>query len=515
MDENINSIDQFIQGHLAKYKEKIAFRNCEDGGRVSFSQFIDDIKQVSDGFCKAGYSGETIILAAENSYSWIVLAMGVLASGNCLVPVDAELSDETLKEQARFVESSLCVISQSFESTFEGGFKSVRIHDAVKGEEHLPRCDRKSPKGENKAAMIVFTSRTMGTQKAVMLSEKNIIAVIRGGNGYVVSEGETFSMLPLCHTYAFICGVLGPIGGGETVILNDKLRNFAKNLKSMSPAMMFTVPMVLEKMRGLVYQGLKDTGKEKAFGRWLKISGFLMKIGIDVRRKIFKEIIAGFGGRLAVIVSGGAPIQNDIIDFFHWIGIRVLNGYGITECGPLVSVSSNIYKERQKSDSVGRPIYGCQVKIDSESETDIGEILVKGDNVMMGYYKAGEATDQVLVDGWLRTGDIGRLDHQGLLYVKGRKKNMILADNGKNVYPEEIEGMIKRMTGIEDVIVYQGDGSEIVAEVYVDSLDLDQDRVVERVLVVNDTLPMFAQIARVAVRKEAFEKTTTQKIKRR
>ena len=242
MDENIDSIEQFIQGHLAKFKEKIAFRNCEDGSRVSFSQFVDDIKRVSDDFSKAGYSGETIILASENSYFWIVLAMGVLASGNCLVPVDAELSDETLKEQARFVRSSLCVVSQPFERTFEDGFKCVRIHDAVKGGGYLPYCGRKSSKGENKAAMIVFTSGTMGTQKAVMLSQENIIAVIRGGNGYVVSEGETFSMLPLCHTYAFICGVLGPIGGGETVILNDKLRNFAKNLKSMSPAMMFTVP---------------------------------------------------------------------------------------------------------------------------------------------------------------------------------------------------------------------------------------------------------------------------------
>lgn len=550
MDSNITTINQLVSQHFRGFGETCAFHLCGRNARsVSFGEFAEDIEQAAaklehrkrqirkrneekpqSGKAREWPGRERVLLAGESSYAWIVAALAIICAGDCCVPVDMEMSDEEIRRIAEFSKSSARICSASCMELFAGerGILSLEELTRTCGKQQwgekaslaAPREEMTGPRAgltgsENReAAMMVFTSGTMGRPKGVMLSQGNLLAVIRGSTRCIKPVGEVFSLLPLNHTYSFVCGILGTLSTGETIILNDRLRNFVKNLKATGPSMIFAVPLVLERMRKAITDAVEVRGKAAAFSAAGKVSDFLLKMGIDQRKRIFREIRRELGGNLNTIICGGAPLNPETAAFFQRIGVQILNGYGITECAPLVSVVSNKENNGGAGDTVGKPIYTCQVKLGDTDKRGHGEILVKGENVMLGYYRDPQATAAAFEDGWFKTGDMGFLDEKGNLYIRGRIKNMILLDNGKNVYPEDIEALLSSCGEIDEALVYLNEESRITAEIY--SARQEKEASISQLIeMINQKLPMYSQVEHLVFRSQPFEKTTSQKIKRK
>jgi long-chain acyl-CoA synthetase len=310
---------------------------------------------------------------------------------------------------------------------------------------------------------------------------------------------------------------------GTKVCINKGLKSVSKDIMSYKPTDLMLVPLFLEKMYKKIWDKANKSGKAGLLRRTIKISNLLLKIGIDIRRKIFKNVIDGFGGNLKLIICGGAPLDPKYIQGFRDFGINVLNGYGITECSPVISVCRNDYF---RDGSIGQILSCCEVKIDKLTSSDDGEILVKGKTVMLGYYKNEEATKETMDGDWFRTGDIGKIDDDGFLYITGRKKNLIVLRNGKNIYPEELEMLISNISYVEEVLVYcEGDridtDTNIIAEVYLDNeyiasneIEDPKKQLEKDIEAINNTIPYYKNIKEIRIRENEFEKTTTKKIKR-
>lgn len=515
----MESLHELIFTNGLSWGESLAFERCDTGGTVSYREFAEDVARTADFFRTSGFENRHIILAAENSYEWIVAAIGIMFSGCVLIPADAQLADSQLRKQAEFTEARLALCSSSFDGVYDGVCETISL-------KRLPQVCRKYSSAvppfckpdRNRPVMIIFTSGTMGSPKGVMLSESNIMASLSGGMARIDPSGKVFAMLPMNHAYAFLCGVFGALGKGQTVIINDRLQKFLPNMKQYCPGMMFTVPMVLEQIRKKILQESKRQGSLQKLERMRKLSRFLLRVGIDVRRKVFNDIHQQLGGQMRVFVCGGAPLKNDLLEFFTDIGFAVLNGYGITECAPLVAVVSNKEVRGRRGGrhlGVGHPIPTCHVRIRRPDQNGEGEVCVRGANTMLGYYHDQTATERVFEDSWLLTGDIGRLDEDGHLFILGRTKNMILLPNGKNVYPEELEAVLMQNPKITETVVYLGSNGRITAEVYCEEDSADRNMIRAWIAgTANDELPLYARIQDIRFRDREFEKTSTKKIKR-
>lgn len=522
MDGDYSSLNELIFAHYASFKDKPAFEVLgKQAITYRFTDFTSHIKAVKTLFEQLLPQKTNIALIGNNSYNWIIIALGIICSGNCLVPLDTELTDEEILTQVKFADCSLMICADDLMYLFEKDINKLSLNKlveyALNGKLPDIEINPYSYKTNDNAdvAMIVFTSGTTSKPKGVMLSEKNIVAVVKGGNNYLKSVGKVFCFLPLYHTYSFTCGILGTLAAGEQIILNNTMRSFTKNLKNSKPSMLFTVPLILDKIKSTIIEKANNSGKLKVMKCMMNLSRFLLKLGIDIRKKLFCQVLQEFGGELDTVICGGAPLAAETVAFFHDIGITVLNGYGITECAPLVAVVTNKKRSKAKFGSVGQPIYNCNVRIDSGDKNGDGEILVKGDNVMLGYYKNPEVTQRIINNGWLHTGDIGCTDKYGNIYIKGRIKNMILLGNGKNIYPEELEDIINQINKVTEVMVYLADNEYITAEVYCELGESVHENVKKQIFETNNRLPLYAQIKDVIFRKEPFDKTTSQKIKRR
>ncbi|MBR3031282.1 MAG: AMP-binding protein, partial [Bacteroidales bacterium] len=312
---------------------------------------------------------------------------------------------------------------------------------------------------------------------------------------------------------------------GCEVYISSGLKYVSDEIREQQPTHLILVPAFLEVMNKKIWSSARQTKKEGLLKAMMGFSNFLRKFGIDIRRKLFKSVLAAFGGKLELIICGGAKLDEDIIRTFDSIGITILNGYGITECAPLISANRNKY---QKAGSVGTPILACRVKIDNPDENGEGEICVKGPNVMLGYYKDPEATAAAFdKDGFFRTGDYGRLDEEGWIYITGRKKNLIILSNGKNVYPEEIEADLQKVEGVNEVVVYAGESRvqkgkiTIVAEIFPDADILaakgitdPQSYFEKEVKKLNEKMPPYKAVKTVKLRDTEFQKNTSRKIVR-
>lgn len=305
--------------------------------------------------------------------------------------------------------------------------------------------------------------------------------------------------LPLHHTFAFSAGVIAMLLYGRTICINASLRTFKEDLMLYKPQNICVVPLYVDTMYKNIWNTVKEQHRDKLLKGMLTLSRMLQKADIDIRRKLFKSVLEGLGGRLDLIISGGAPINEKYIQFFYDIGVTVLNGYGITECSPVVAVNRN---KCFITDSAGLILSCNKVKVQDS------EILVRGDNVMLGYYKDEDATAEAFEDGWFRTGDLGYI-RDDYLFITGRKKNLIILDNGENVSPEELESRIQDIPGVEEVVVYSQNHA-ITAEIYAQETGNIQEKIME----LNKILPRYKQIQKVKFRKREFEKTTTKKIKR-
>jgi long-chain acyl-CoA synthetase len=534
------------------YSDQIAYEEIKPHKQIikySFNQLEKDVNALGTRLLHMNMKGYHFAVLSENSYAWVVSYLSIINGLGIVIPLDKELTDEDIVKLLIKSDADVIICSNTFASSMEyilaqcPNIKNCILinpdhdYDSPKflslgnlieeGRELLNKDYREYldlPIDTDSMCEIVFTSGTTGANKGVMLSHKNIMAVVYGSLSLIQAKGVSFSVLPINHTYECSCHILGGLYSGLTICFNDSLKRIMDNMKLVKPTMSVMVPLFLESMYKSIWKEAKKTGLEEHLKYGLKFSNLIRILRIDLRRILFKPVLDTFGGNLRQIVCGGAPLRSDIIKFFDSIGIEILNGYGITECGPLVATNSYMWK---KPGSVGRVMPGCKVRISNSNENGYGEIQVKGDNVMLGYYNDPENTKLSFTeDGWLKTGDLGFLDNSNLLSICGREKNLIILPNGKNVHPEEIEEIItERLSYVKEVVVYSSlpaEGSEecITACVYIDedfiaSTDIDiKDKLNQDIRLLNKNLPVYKRITNILVSESVFEKTTTKKIKR-
>ena len=548
-----------------RYDAKSAFMYRENPGSdiitKSFVELKADIDALGTSILDLGLRGKRIAVIGENSYRWAISYLAVLSGAGVTVPLDRLLPEdeilgllergevaavffdghflETMKkaqERMPNIAAFVCMRGGRFKSDFgedfpdEPGF--YRFDKLLeKGHELLRGGDTRFADvviDPMETAALLFTSGTTSAAKGVLLSSDNLVKDVYG-----LSQMERFpvgcrylSVLSMHHTFESTCGLLFGLSLGMCCCVCDGLRYIQKNLKEYKINLMVGVPILFETFYKKIQAGLAEKGKLQTVNRMIKITGFLRKIGIDIRRKVFREVLGFFGGEFQYGICGAAPIDPKIIHFLEGIGLEVYQGYGLTETSPVIAACN---PKNLIPGTVGLPMGGATIAIDTAVDYEEGEILVKGPMVMQGYFNAPELTAEVIdKDGWFHTGDYGRIEKKsGCLYITGRIKSMIVLKNGKKVFPEELEHGIGRMPYVKEVLVF-GDTLEdaevvVSAKVVFDKDELDKDgvdevslpgRLQELIKDANRKLPHYKAVRQFVYSFEPFEKTTTLKIKR-
>ncbi len=512
---------QLLEFCTNKYEDKSAFtyQIKKQDKSISFSEFKTQVEAFGTFLFNKGIDGNHIAVFGENSYEWILTHFAVTCGGNVIVPIDKELDTDSIAELLMDSESRVLVYSDTYADISEE-LQAKLPNITYINMQDIPNCIEQGKKlisdgyteyinkevKKDDLASIVYTSGTTGKSKGVMLTHYNFCSCMYGACCNVELSGTSLLVLPLHHTFGLVASVFAVMFYGYTIYINKSLKKLPDDFKKCQPQHLFAVPLIVETLYKNIWANAKKQGKDKLLKVFVKISNALLKCGIDLRRVLFKSVISALGGNIDLIVSGGAPIDTKYIEGFKAFGITVLNGYGITECGPIVAVNRNKFNV---VGSVGLPLCCNEVKISEE-----GEVLVKGNNVMLGYYHNEAENEKVFVDGWFKTGDIGSIDKYGALHITGRIKNLIILANGENIPAESIEEQIYTIPYVKEVICY-GKDNVIVAEVYLDEEVADaKDRINDDIQTVNQRLPQIRNIGKVVVRDTEFQKTTTKKIKR-
>ncbi len=542
------SADKFGDRVLYEYKH----RTDKSERTITYSEFYHDMNALGTALANRGFAGASAALIGDTDPYLVMSYLAAVNGNGVAVPLDRELSADAVADFTTLAECKLIVYTQALAETvrslrdrlpsvelyvelFESNDKPpelpvVTIGTLIaEGAKLLESGDISYTSIEldtEKNCAVIFTSGTTGTSKGVMLSQSNLTSAVNAASLAVPYDEDTrlLSMLPLNHTYEMTCTELGGINLGCRICINPSLKYAARSMQKYKPTAMILVPLFVETVYKKIKAGIEEGGKSQKVNAALKLSRFLMALGIDIRRKLFSEVISAFGGELVSIICGGAPVRDDILKELYDFGIVVFEGYGITECAPLVAVNPN---GKARFGSVGLPVRDCEVKILDPGSDGKGEILVKGKNVMLGYYRNEEATREAFTeDGWFRTGDIGYIDRDGYIYITGRKKNVIILSNGKNVYPEELEEKLSVCRYVKEMVVVgrkNEDGREtsvaaIIFPDYDSFSDLTHDEIKQRALAelneLNEKQPPSKQVSVFEFRETEFEKTTTKKIKR-
>jgi len=521
---------------------------------ISYRQTLEDVNALGTALIDAGLKGKKIAIIGENSYWWAVSYLAVVCGTGIAVPLDKELSAKDIEGLVAQAEVSCAIITQKHAKTFEPLYKSgetcmkllVSMDTAAdtelalswkqliaKGRQLLAEGNREFLDAQiitDEMNVLLFTSGTTGLSKGVMLSQRNLVTDLMVAPTVLkVNDWDIFfSVLPIHHTYECTCGFLMPLYKGASIAYCEGLKYITKNLGEVRPTMFLGVPLIMESLYKKIWQNVRKKGKEDMLLKIIKINRQTKKVGINLGKLFFKDILAVFGGRLRIMIVGGAAINPEVLEGIQNFGIQAVQGYGLTECAPMAALNPDT---APNSRSVGKPFPGIELRIDSPDEDGNGEICVKGGNVMMGYYNMPEATAEVIVDGWLHTGDLGHKDEKGYYFITGRKKNVIITKNGKNVYPEELEYLLNKSPFIMESMVFSDESADnedtlIVASVVIDEEELSQafeqplsneerlKLVWEAVDKINDDSPFFRRIKRVILREEELEKNTSKKIKR-
>ena len=535
---------------LGEKGDKVLFRYFEGKEIVdmSYGEFHGKVMAFAAALDTLGIDKKRVAIVGETSYQWVSAYVATLAAGGVAIPLDKELDIDALCGFLEISEAEVIVYSKTFNDKFANIIKdgkyvkhfvpldSDTVADNVISYDKMIELGKASlaegyalPETDpDRLATMLFTSGTTGTSKCVWLSEKNTISSVNAACESVefFYEDTIVSVLPLHHTYELCCMLAG-MNYGMTIALNDSIKKVLKNFGTFRPTGLVLVPLFVNTMYKKIMSEAEKQGKLGFLKFAIKLSRFLRKFGIDLRYKLFKSVRDPFGGRLVKIVCGGAPLNPQMVKEFEEFGIYISEGYGITECSPLVSVSPYF---APKSGSVGPAVNSCAVKIDGDEVNEkgfvSGEILVKGSNVMIGYYNNEEENAKVFTeDGYFRTGDIGYMDGDGYIYITGRKKSVIVLENGKNVFPEEIEEYLENVESIaESVVVGRTDSEGVVTLTAIcypaydkfDGMTADelQAKIRADIAHLNKKLAGFKQIRDIEFRDTEFEKTTSRKIKR-
>ncbi|MBP3445716.1 MAG: AMP-binding protein [Clostridia bacterium] len=541
-----------IYGNSPAFKVKNAVGQIED---VSYDRFHDEVFSLGTALLALGLKDARIAVAGANSYKWCVSYMAVTCGAGVVVPTDKELPFADIKSILEVSEAKAIIFDKKFgkkilehRDELPEGMVYIAM-DITEDDGDILSFDKLLADGarliedgneeyinitpdSNKLAVLLFTSGTTGMSKAVMLSARNICSDIMSIMGVVkINKGERImSLLPIHHTYECTVTFLCCIYGGVSICFCDGLRYITKNLQEYQPHILIVVPRVIELFYARIQKALeKEKGAKLKIGIASRLAKATKKIGVDTSNLFFGKIKEAFGGKIRLIISGAAGIDPTIIENMNKYGIQTFQGYGLTECSPIVICNSD---KDMKHASIGRPIPGVEAKLVGCDENGIGELCIKGPMVMLGYYKNEDATNAVFdYDGWFHTGDLASVDKDGFYYICGRSKNVIVTSNGKNVYPEELEALLMKEAAVKECMVVESkddkDNVVVKARIFPDVQALSQENgnrilsekeissfVNDAVRNVNEQVVSYKAIKSIEIMEKEFEKTTTAKIKR-
>ena len=557
----ITDIKHMLTTSVELYGDNVAFmqrfEKNEPFKSITYNEAFDTVNSLGTALVNRGLKGKRIAVIGENCYQWATSYLAVICGTGVVVPLDKEMGAGELKQLCIEAEVSAVMFTEKYAETFKemkgSGDTSIELLIKLNGHKEFEDMltwsgliaegkslmdggDRSFADAEiayDEMSELLFTSGTTGIAKGVMLSHKNICfdLMIAPTILNVNTWDIFFSVLPIHHTYEGTCGFLMPLYKGAAIAYCEGLKYIVKNLSEVRPTMFLGVPAIFEALYKTIWKNIKKQGKESAVKKVMAINKFTKKLGFDLNKKFLKDVYKVFGGRLRVIISGGAAIDPAILQFFNDLGFIAVQGYGLSECAPMGALNPDQHKY-MRSASVGHILPGMQVKIADKDEDGIGEICLKGDNVMLGYYKNPEETAKVIKDGWFYTGDQGYTDEEDFIYITGRKKNVIIASNGKNVFPEELEYLLSKSPYVAESMVWGADDEKgditIVASIRPDEEEVAEaigeekakdDEAIKELLWkevdrINADLPLFKKIKKISVRREEFEKNTSKKIKR-
>lgn len=566
------SLKDMLNSSAELYAQNPAFLiKKEKGGEyftIKYSQVKNDVDALGTKLLSMGLKDAKIAIIGENCYEWIISYFAVVNGTGVVVPLDKELSRDEIYNLLKVADCKAVFFTKGYEEYFKDYNIEFKIEMKVYGDRtDLSQTlnDSENPpvnehgilsweslvsSGESlisygdktfidavidplEMKIILFTSGTTDAAKGVMLCHNNIVSNIIDTSKLVNirPHDRTLSILPIHHTFESTMGMTLILYRGASAAFYEGLKYITKNLVEAQVTVLIGVPLIFESVYDKIWKQAEKTGKAGALRTAIKINNKLKAMGLDANKKLFKSVHEKFGGKLRLFVSGAAAIDPNVFRGFHDLGIVVVQGYGLTECAPLVSGNTDITKSYRKAGSVGPSVDSGEIKIIDKDEDGIGEIIYKGPNVMLGYYNMPEKTAEVLKDGWFYTGDLGFLDDEGWLYITGRKKNVIVTKTGKNIYPEEVEFYINRNKYIQESLVHGLDiddnddtlvsaqvrpNYEVIYEEFGEAFGDDEvNSLIKRVISeINEKLPIYKRIRNFSVRKDDFVKTTTKKIKR-
>jgi long-chain acyl-CoA synthetase len=517
---------------------------------ISFREFRTDVTAFGTALIDLGLKDCFIAVTGENRYEWVVAYMAAVCGVGVIVPIDRELSAEEIAHLLNRSNCAAIVYSGKMDKVVNEALdnaKGVKVRISMDASENTPeklsmktliangrkiiedgrREYFRTEINPDAMCALIFTSGTTGLAKGVMLSHTNIIHNVVSMAEFMNVHGWTaLDVLPMHHTYEFNCGILGTMYQGVTVAFCEGLKYIVKNMAEIKANLILGVPLMFEKMYKTIWKQAENTGKAKNMRRAITVSKAMGASKLKATKKVFKAVHQAMGGDMRLIIAGGAAIDPTVIEDFNAMGFTMLQGYGMTECSPIVAVN----KDRcNKAASAGLPLGKTEIKIVDANADGIGEIIYRGPSVMLGYFNDPEETAKVLKDGWLYSGDYGYIDDEGFVYLTGRKKDVIVTKNGKNIFPEEVEYYLLKSDYMEEVVVWGKDeiagDTVICADIFpnmphireqygnIDKAEVRKllDREIDAA---NGKMPSYKRVKRFDVVDEPFEKTTTHKIKR-
>lgn len=553
----IKDLKDMFQKTVETYPDNVAY--CIKTGDpekkykdITYRELEDQVNSLGTILIEMGLKDKRIAIISENRYEWGMAYLAIVNGTGVVVPLDKALPANEIESLIIRSGVEAIIYSNKYDDVMmdiknrnttdlryyismdasERKNQVLSLKELVqKGHELVEQGDRKYLDAKieaDKMSIMLFTSGTTSKSKAVMLSHKNICSNLMDICAVItLNQNDTLlSFLPLHHTFECTVGFLYPMYVGARIVFCDGIRHIAENIKEYQVSAMISVPILFESMYRRIMKNIEKAGKLERVQKGIKISNLLLKFGIDKRKEIFSEIHATLGGKLRLFVSGAAALDPEVEKGFNDLGIKTLQGYGLTEMSPVLATENDVYT---KNGSVGKVMPSLKVKIIDKNKEGIGEIIAKGPSVMLGYYHNDEANQHSLKDGWFYTGDLGYIDKDDFLYVTGRKKSVIVLKNGKNVYPEELENLVNRIEGVKESFVYGLDEEEndpvicvkivydkdIMKDVYgAEEEEKIQETLWNKVKEINKTMPAYKYIRHVQVTEKPLIKTTTQKIKR-
>ena len=557
--DDVNDFRELLNRSAKKYPDHVAYEFKENLGKKdqkivkkTYKEVKEEVEALGSSLLNFGLEGKKIALIGNNRYEWCESYFAVTTSNMVVVPLDKALPNGEIKSLIERSKADAVIYENKYSEVFEeikgsgnsslkfyinmdlkndeNGILSFRklVDDGKKLIKNKKSKYQKIKIDNTKMSVLIFTSGTTNTAKGVMLSQKNITSNIASmaRMSKMYDNDVLLSFLPLHHTFECTITFLYGWYSGATVAFCDGLKYIAKNLEEYKISVFVAVPLVLETIYKKIQKGIRDQGKEKLVNMMSKLANFLLIFHIDIRRKVFKSVLDQLGGNLRIAYFGAASMDKKVIEGYNNFGIDTVQGYGLTETSPLIAAETD--KEHCPG-SVGMAPFNVQLKLEDVDENGVGEIVAKGPNIMLGYYENPEATAAVMKDGWFHTGDLGRFNKDGYLFIAGRKKEVIVLKNGENVFPSDIEFLVNKLHYVKESILFPRENTkgeialgikivydpDLIKETFGDKTEKEyKDLIWEDIKVINQELSVFKRIKELIITTEPLEKTTTQKVKR-